>query len=83
MLELIIFQVGIFKLTLLASFLRLESTKYRARQPMMGSLTHGAHAVILGLTARGLQRKQVYKQEFTRLEELVHVLITKHNTVWT
>lgn len=50
---------------------------------MMGSLTHGAHAVILGLTARGLQRKQVYKQEFTRVEELVHVLITKHNTVWT
>lgn len=61
MLELIIFQVGIFKLTFTGIFSRMESTKHRARQPTMGSLTHGAHAVILGLTARGLQRKQVYK----------------------
>lgn len=60
MLELIIFQVGIFKLTFTGIFSRMESTKHRARQPTMGSLTHGAHAVILGLT-RGLQRKQVYK----------------------
>lgn len=61
MLELIIFQVGIFKLIVTGIFSRMESTKRRARQPAMGSLTHGAPAVILGLTARGLQRKQVYK----------------------
>lgn len=55
MLELIIFQVGIFKLIVTGIFSRMESTKRRARQPAMGSLTHGAPAVILGLTARGLR----------------------------